>query len=102
MANRWGNNGNGDRFYFGGAPKSLQMVIEAIKLKVPGGPLVKNLPSDARDSVWLIPDQEAKLPDASEQLSYAHSSLGVKADAMSCSLSATQSAVLLQNLASDR
>ena len=23
VANRWGNNGNSDRFYFGGAPKSL-------------------------------------------------------------------------------
>ena len=29
----WGNNGNSDRFYFGGAPKSLQMVIAAVKLK---------------------------------------------------------------------
>ena len=26
MANRWGNNGNSDRLYFWGAPKSLQMV----------------------------------------------------------------------------
>jgi len=33
MANRWENNGNSDRFYFGGAPKSLQMVIAAMKLK---------------------------------------------------------------------
>ena len=33
MANRWENNGNSDRLYFGGAPKSLQMVIEAMKLK---------------------------------------------------------------------
>ena len=33
MANRWGNNGNSDRFYFGGASKSLQMVIAAMKLK---------------------------------------------------------------------
>ena len=30
MANRWGNYG---RLHFGGAPKSLQMVIAAIKLK---------------------------------------------------------------------
>ena len=30
MANRWGNS---VRFYFGGAPKSLQMVIAAMKLK---------------------------------------------------------------------
>ena len=33
MANRWGNNGNSDRLYFGGAPKSLQMVTAAMKLK---------------------------------------------------------------------
>ena len=33
MANRWGNNGNSWRLYFGGAPKSLQMVTAALKLK---------------------------------------------------------------------
>ena len=33
MANRWGNNGNSDRLYFGGAPKSLQMVTAAVKSK---------------------------------------------------------------------
>ena len=33
MANRWGNNGNSERFYFGGAPKSLQMVTATMKLK---------------------------------------------------------------------
>ena len=34
MANRWGNNGNSDRFYFlGFSPKSLQMVTAAMKLK---------------------------------------------------------------------
>ena len=33
VANRWGNNGNSDRLYFGGAPKSLQMVTAAMKLK---------------------------------------------------------------------
>ena len=32
MANRWGNNGNSDRLYFG-VPKSLQMVTAAMKLK---------------------------------------------------------------------
>ena len=32
MANRWKNNGNSDRLYFG-VPKSLQMVIPAMKLK---------------------------------------------------------------------
>ena len=32
MANRWGNSGNSERLFFG-APKSLQMVIAAMKLK---------------------------------------------------------------------
>ena len=35
MANRWWNNGNSDRLYFG-APKSLQMVTSAMKLKDTG------------------------------------------------------------------
>ena len=33
MANRWGNNGNGDRLLFSWAPKSLQMVDAAMKSK---------------------------------------------------------------------
>ena len=33
MTNRWGNNGNSGRLYFSGAPKSLQMVTPAMKLK---------------------------------------------------------------------
>ena len=33
MANRWGNSGNSDRFYFVGAPKSMQMVTAAMKLR---------------------------------------------------------------------
>ena len=32
MANGWGNNGNSERLFFG-APKSLQMVAAALKLK---------------------------------------------------------------------
>ena len=32
MANRWGNNGNNERLFFG-APKSLQMMTVAMKLK---------------------------------------------------------------------
>ena len=32
MANRWGNNGNTERLFWG-APKSLQMVTAAMKLK---------------------------------------------------------------------
>ena len=33
LANRRGKSGNSDRFYFLWAPKSLQMVIAAMKLK---------------------------------------------------------------------
>ena len=33
MANRWVNNGNSERPFFFFAPKSLQMVTEAVKLK---------------------------------------------------------------------
>ena len=33
MGSRWGNSGNSVRLYFGGAPKSLQMVAAAMKLK---------------------------------------------------------------------
>ena len=33
MENRWGNNGNNDRFYFWGLQKSLQIVTAAMKLK---------------------------------------------------------------------
>ena len=32
MANRWGNNGNSDRLFWG-SPKSLQMLTAAMKLK---------------------------------------------------------------------
>ena len=35
MGNSWGNSGNSVRLYFGGAPKSLQMVTAAMKLKDP-------------------------------------------------------------------
>ena len=33
MANGWGNRGNSGLLYFGGVPKSLQMVIAVMKLK---------------------------------------------------------------------
>ena len=33
MGNRWGNSGNSVRLYIWGAPKSLQMVTAAMKLK---------------------------------------------------------------------
>ena len=34
MTNRWGNNGNSERLYLGGAPKSLQIVTISMKLKM--------------------------------------------------------------------
>ena len=33
MANKWGNNGNKERLFWEGSPKSLQMVTAAMKLK---------------------------------------------------------------------
>ena len=33
MENRWGNSGNSDRLFWGGTPKSLQMVTAAMKLE---------------------------------------------------------------------
>ena len=33
MVNGWGNSGSSGRIYFRGAPKSLQMVTAAMKLK---------------------------------------------------------------------
>ena len=33
MANRWRNSGNSVRLYFGGPPKSLQMLTAAMKLR---------------------------------------------------------------------
>ena len=33
MAKRWGNKGHSERLYFFGAPKSMQMVTAAMKLR---------------------------------------------------------------------
>ena len=33
MGNRWRNSGNSVKLYFGGAPKSLQLVTAAMKLR---------------------------------------------------------------------
>ena len=62
MGNRWGNSGNSVRLYFG-APKSLQMVIAAMKLKdtLLGRKAMPNLNSilKSRDitlptKVWIV------------------------------------------------
>ena len=55
MANRWGNSGNSDRLYFGGAPKSLQTVIDCrhgIKRRLLLGRKVMN----NLDSIWKSRD----------------------------------------------
>ena len=41
MANKWGDSGNSDRLFFG-APKSLQMVIATMKLKLLGRKVMTN------------------------------------------------------------
>ena len=57
MANRWGNNGNSERFYFGGTPKSLQMVTAAMKLKflLLGGKAITNLDSILKSRDITLP-----------------------------------------------
>ena len=44
MANGWGNNGNSEKLYLGGVPKSLQMVTAAMKLRhlLPGRKVMTN------------------------------------------------------------
>ena len=57
MANRWGNSGNSERLYFGGAPKSLQMVTEAMKLRdlLPGRKAMTNLDSILKSRDITLP-----------------------------------------------
>ena len=56
MANRWGNTGNSVRFYFGGAPKPLQMVIAAMKLKTSlGRKVMTNLDSILKSRDITLP-----------------------------------------------
>ena len=56
MLNRWRNSGNSGWFYFGGAPKSLQMMIAALKLRclLHGRKVITNLGSKlkSRDINW--------------------------------------------------
>ena len=58
MANRWGNNWNSERLLFW-APKSLQMVIAAMKLKdtysLEGGNTMANLDSILRSRDIMLP-----------------------------------------------
>ena len=57
MANRWGNSGNSDRLYFGRAPKSLQMVTAAMKLRgfLLGRKVISNLDSILKSRHITLP-----------------------------------------------
>ena len=57
MGNRWGTRGNSVRLYFGGAPKSLQMVTAAMKLKdlLPGRKVMINLDSILKSRDITLP-----------------------------------------------
>ena len=56
MANRWGNNGNNERLFFW-APKSLQMVTAAMKLKTltPWKKVMTNLDSILKSRDITLP-----------------------------------------------
>ena len=56
MANRWGNNGNSDRL-FSWAPKSLQMVTAAMKLRrlLLGRKVMSNLDSILKSRDITLP-----------------------------------------------
>ena len=57
MANRWGNNGNSDRLLFSWAPKSLQTVTAAMKLRhlLPGRKATVNLDSVLKSRDITLP-----------------------------------------------
>ena len=58
MGNRWGNSGNSVRLDFEGAPKSLQMVIAAMKLKdalLLGRKVMTNLDSILKSTDIILP-----------------------------------------------
>ena len=57
MANRWGKSINSDRLYILGAPKSLQKVIAAMKLRqlLLGRKAVTNLDSILKSKDILLP-----------------------------------------------
>ena len=57
MANRWGNIGNSDRIFFREAPKSLQMVTPAMKLRhlLLGRKVMTNLDSIFKSRDMTLP-----------------------------------------------
>ena len=54
MANRWGNNGNSERLFWG-APKSLQMVTAAMKCLLLGRKAMTNLESILKSRDITLP-----------------------------------------------
>ena len=54
MGKKWGNSGNSVRLYFFGAPKSLQMVIAAMKLLL-GRKVITNLDSILKSRDITLP-----------------------------------------------
>ena len=65
MANRWGNSGNSVRLYFGGAPKSLQMVTAAMKLRhlLLGRKVMSNLDSILKSRDITLPTKVRLVKD---------------------------------------
>ena len=59
MGNRWGNSGNSITVYFGGAPKSLQMVTTAMKLRhlLLGRKVMTNLDSILKSRDIILPTE---------------------------------------------
>ena len=55
MGNRWGNNGNNERLYFGGAPKSLQMVTAASRHLLLGRKAMNNIDSILKSRDITLP-----------------------------------------------
>ena len=57
MANRWGNSGNSGPLYFWGAPKSLQMLTPAMKLRhlLLGRKVMTNLDSILKSKDITLP-----------------------------------------------
>ena len=57
MTNRWGNDGNSDRLLFSWAPKSLQTVTAAMKLRhlLPGRKATVNLDSVLKSRDITLP-----------------------------------------------
>ena len=58
MANRWGNNGNSDRLYFGGTPKITADGNSSHEIKrclLPGGKAMTNLDSILKSRDLTLP-----------------------------------------------